>query len=55
MKYVKQEEKRDGKVGIPQEGHKMEELNGYVEHIVFQNSENGYTVLNLETEDEEIV
>ena len=33
----------------------MEELNGYVEHIVFQNSENGYTVLNLETEDEEIV
>ncbi len=33
----------------------MEELNGYVEHIVFQNQENGYTVMNLVSEDEEIV
>ena len=24
----------------------MEILNGYVEHIIFQNSENGYTVMN---------
>lgn len=32
----------------------MEEINGYVEHIVFQNSENGYTVLNLMTDGEEV-
>lgn len=29
-------------------------LNGYVEHIIFQNRENGYTVLNLVSEGEEI-
>ncbi len=32
----------------------METVNGYVEHIVFQNRENGYTVLNLVQEGEEI-
>lgn len=32
----------------------METVNGYVEHIIFQNSENGYTVLNLVAEGEEI-
>ncbi len=32
----------------------METVNGYVEHIIFQNKENGYTVLNLMTEGEEI-
>lgn len=32
----------------------METLTGYVEHIVFQNTENGYTVLNLSCEGEEI-
>ncbi|MCI8299120.1 MAG: ATP-dependent RecD-like DNA helicase [Lachnospiraceae bacterium] len=32
----------------------MEILKGYVEHIVYQNSENGYTVLNLVSEEEEI-
>lgn len=32
----------------------METLNGYVEHIIFQNSTNGYTVLNLVTDEEEI-
>lgn len=32
----------------------METVNGYVEHIIFQNKENGYTVLNLVTEGEEI-
>ncbi len=32
----------------------METLNGYVEHIIFQNKENGYTVLNLVAEGEEI-
>lgn len=32
----------------------METLSGYVEHIVFQNTENGYTVLNLVCEEEEI-
>lgn len=32
----------------------MEILSGYVEHIVFQNSENGYTVLNFVSGEEEI-
>ncbi|MCM1027627.1 MAG: AAA family ATPase, partial [Roseburia sp.] len=32
----------------------MEKISGYVEHIVFQNSENGYTVMSLMTEGEEI-
>lgn len=32
----------------------METLTGYVEHIVFQNTENGYTVLNLSCEGEEV-
>lgn len=34
---------------------KMETVSGYVEHIIFQNSENGYTVLNLAVEGDEIV
>ena len=33
----------------------METVSGYVEHIIFQNSDNGYTVLNLAAEGEEIV
>lgn len=32
----------------------METINGYVEHIIFQNSENGYTVMNLMAGEEEI-
>ena len=32
----------------------METVNGYVEHIIFQNSDNGYTVMNLVAEGEEI-
>ncbi len=32
----------------------METISGYVEHIIFQNSENGYTVLNLMTASEEV-
>lgn len=32
----------------------METICGYVEHIIFQNSENGYTVLNLQVEGEEL-
>ncbi len=32
----------------------METISGYVEHIIFQNSTNGYTVLNLASEGEEI-
>lgn len=32
----------------------METINGYVEHIIFQNKENGYTVLNLITEGDEV-
>ena len=31
----------------------METINGYVEHIIFQNSENGYTVMNLMIDGEE--
>lgn len=32
----------------------MEVITGYVEHIVFRNNENGYTVFNLENDDGEI-
>lgn len=32
----------------------MEELQGYVDHIVFRNADNGYTVLNLISDEEEI-
>lgn len=32
----------------------METINGYVEHIIFQNSENGYTVMNLVTGEGEV-
>lgn len=32
----------------------METINGYVEHVIFQNSENGYTVMNLVVDGEEI-
>jgi exodeoxyribonuclease V alpha subunit len=32
----------------------LEKVTGYVEHIVYRNEENGYTVFNLETEDGEI-
>lgn len=32
----------------------METVNGYVDHIIFQNSENGYTVLSLVAEGEEL-
>ena len=32
----------------------MEDLQGYVEHIVFRNADNGYTVLNLISEEDEI-
>ncbi len=33
----------------------METINGYIQNIVYQNSENGYTVMNLIDEGEEIV
>ncbi len=32
----------------------METINGYVEHIIFQNRDNGYTVMNLVTEEGEV-
>ena len=32
----------------------MEKVTGYVEHIVFRNEENGYTVFHLENEDGEV-
>lgn len=33
----------------------METVSGYVEHIIFQNNENGYTVMNLMAEGSEII
>ncbi len=33
----------------------MEEVKGYIDHIIFQNRENGYTVLSFVTEGEELV
>lgn len=33
----------------------MMEIKGYVEHIVFRNEDNGYTVMNVETEEDEIL
>ena len=33
----------------------MEQLQGLVEHIVYHNSENGYTVLNLMCQGDEVV
>ena len=32
----------------------MEKLEGYVDHIIYRNSENGYTVMVLATQDDEI-
>ena len=32
----------------------METVTGYVEHVVFRNEDNGYTVFNLESEDGEV-
>lgn len=32
----------------------METISGYVEHIIFQNTDNGYTVMNLVSEGEEV-
>ena len=32
----------------------METLEGYVEHIIFRNTENGYTVMNVVADEEEI-
>ena len=32
----------------------METRTGYVEHIIYRNEDNGYTVLNLVCEEEEI-
>ena len=32
----------------------MAEINGYVDHIIFRNEENGYTILILETDNEEV-
>ena len=32
----------------------MEKVNGYVDHIIFRNSDNGYTVLVLIVDEEEL-
>ena len=31
-----------------------EVIKGYIEHFIYRNSENGYSVVNLVTEDDEI-
>ena len=31
-----------------------EKIEGYVEHIIYRNEDNGYTVLNLSTLDEDV-
>ena len=36
-----------------EEGLTVEVVTGYVEHIVFRNEENGYTVFRLENDDGE--
>ena len=33
----------------------METVSGYVEHIIFQNTDNGYTVMNLMADGEEVI
>lgn len=33
----------------------METVNGYVEHIIFQNNDNGYTVMNLVADGDEVI
>lgn len=33
----------------------MEQITGYVDHIIFQNEQNGYTVLELTTEDGQVI
>lgn len=37
------------------ENGKMEQIKGYVEHIIYRNDDNGYTVMNLVDGEEEIV
>ena len=32
----------------------MDTVSGYVEHIIYQNNDNGYTVMNLMTQDDEV-
>ena len=32
----------------------MEKITGYIEHIIYRNDENGYTVLNLVSDGEDI-
>lgn len=33
----------------------METIKGYVDHIIFQNSDNGYTVLELVADEDSVV
>ena len=33
----------------------METVKGYVDHIIYQNRENGYTVLSFVTDGEELI
>ena len=32
----------------------MEEIQGYVEHVIFRNADNGYTVFNFISDEDEI-
>jgi exodeoxyribonuclease V alpha subunit len=42
-----------GTAGKWDKGAEMEEIRGFVDHIIFRNQENGYTVLNLISDGEE--
>lgn len=33
----------------------MENVTGYIDHIIYQNETNGYTVLQLTTKEEELI
>ena len=39
---------------VHKERQRVEKLTGYVEHIIYRNTDNGYTVLNLVSNEEEI-
>ena len=45
---------RQTAAGIRTPGVKMEKVSGYVEHIIYRNTENGYTVFELIADGEEI-
>ena len=47
-------EKAAEKQPFCEKGYQMEKISGYVEHIIFQNQENGYTVFELVTTEDNL-